>query len=97
MTTNAEYLAKMEIQLRKWDADFNALAAKGKQLTAEARSAYYARIKDLRAGRNAAQKIFQDMRAAAGTAGAHLNDGMEAAWGSMQKALERASSDLGAK
>jgi hypothetical protein len=97
MTMNTEYLAKMETQLRKWDADFNTLAAKGKQLTAEARSAYYARIKDLRAGRNTAQKIFQDMRAAAGTAGAQLNDGMEAAWGSMQKALEKATSDLSAK
>jgi hypothetical protein len=97
MTMNTEYLAKMETQLRKWDADFNTLAAKGKQLSAEARSAYYARIKDLRVGRNTAQKIFQDMRAAAGTAGVQLKDGMEVAWGSMQKALEKASSDLSAK
>jgi chromosome segregation ATPase len=89
-----EYLARMETQLKKWDADLEALAAEGQKASAAARTAYYERIKELRASRDAAQKKFQEMRAASGAAGEHLQTGMKSAWETMQQALEKAAAEL---
>ena len=94
MGKNAEYVTRMETQLKKWDAEVDALAAKGEKASAEARTAYQEQIKDLRASRAAAQKTFQDIRVASESAGAQMQAGMEAAWKSMQKGLEKVSSDL---
>lgn len=94
MGKNAEYVTRMETQLKKWDADVDALAAKGEKASAEARKAYHEQIKDLRASRAAAQKTFQDIRVASESAGAQMQAGMEAAWKSMEKSLEKVSSDL---
>ncbi len=93
MSKNSEYVAKMDTQLKKWDADVDALAAKGEKVSAEARSAYYAQIKELRASRDAAQKTFQEIRAAGETARAQMLAGMEATWEAMQKALGKMSFD----
>jgi hypothetical protein len=89
-----EYLARMETQLKKWDADLDALVAQGEKASADARAAYHERIKDLRASRDAARKTFQEMQAAGGAAGEHLQTGMKSAWETMQKALEKAAADL---
>jgi Ribonuclease G/E len=94
MGRNAEYVAKMEKQLKKWDADVDALAAKGEKASAEARTAYYERIKDLRASRDAVQKTFKEISVASESAGAQMQAGMEAAWKSMEKSLEKVSLDL---
>ena len=48
-------------QLKKWDADVDALAAEGKKANAEAGAAYDERIKDLRASRDAAQRTFLEI------------------------------------
>lgn len=93
MSKNSEYVARMETQLKKWDADVDALAAKGEKVSADGRSAYYARIKELRASRDAAQKTFQEIRAAGETARAQMQAGMEATWEAMQKALGKMSLD----
>jgi len=69
MSINTEYVARMETQLKKWDADVDALAAEGEKAGAEARAAYHERIKDLRASRDAAQKTFQEIAAANESAG----------------------------
>jgi uncharacterized coiled-coil DUF342 family protein len=94
MSMNSEYLARMETQLKKWDADVDALAAKGEKANAEARAAYHERIKDLRVSRDAAQRRFQEIRAATESAGAQMQTGMEVAWKTMQKTLEKLSADL---
>jgi len=94
MGKNAEYVATMETQLKKWDADVDALTAKGEKASAQAGAAYHAQIKALRASREAAQKTFQELRVATDAAGAQMQVGMEAAWKTMQKALEKVSSDL---
>lgn len=94
MGMNAEYVARMETQLKKWDADVDALAAEGEKAGAEARAAYHERIKDLRASRDAAQKTFQEISVANESAGAQMQAGMKTAWETMQKALEKVSSDL---
>ena len=59
MSMHSEYIARMETQLKKWDADVDALTAEGKKASAEARAVYDERIKDLRASRDAAQKTFR--------------------------------------
>ena len=94
MGNNAEYFARMETQLKKWDADLDALAAEGEKASAQARAAYHEGIKDLRAGRDAAHKTFQEIRSATESAGAQMQAGMQLAWETMQKALQKVSSDL---
>jgi len=78
-----EYLARMETQLKKWDADLDALAAEGEKASATARAAYHERIKDLRGKRDAAQKTLLE-----------LQGRMKSAWEEMQKALDKAVADL---
>jgi hypothetical protein len=85
----------MKTQLKQWDADLDALGARSELASAEARAATHERIKELRANRDAAQKAFQQMRAAGESAGVQLKAGMEDAWKSMHKALQKASSSLG--
>jgi len=94
MGKNTEYVTRMETQLKKWDADVDALAAKSEKASAQARAAYHEQIKNLRASRDAAQKTFQEIRVASESAGARMQAGMEVAWETMQKALEKVSSDL---
>ena len=94
MSKNAEFVAMMEKQLKKWDADVDALAAKAEQASADARAAYRKQIKELRANRDAAAKKFQEFRAASDSAGAQMQAGMQAAWDSMKKALEKVSADF---
>jgi hypothetical protein len=80
MGTNDEYVRSMEMQLKKWDADVEALAAEGEKAGAEARATYYARI--------------QELRLASQEAGAQMQAGVKVAWETMQKALEKVSADL---
>jgi len=94
MSMHSEYIATMETQLRKWDADLDALAAEGKKASAEARAAYDERIKGLRASRDAAQKTFLQIREATESAGAQMQAAMQGAWETMQEAFEKASSDI---
>ena len=94
MGANTDYVSKMKTQLKQWDAEVDALAAKGENASAEARSIYQEQIRELRASRDAAQKSFQEMRAAGEAAGAKMKVGMEEAWKAMKKGLDRASSNF---
>ena len=94
MDKNSAYVAKMETQLKKWDADVDALAATGEKASAAARASYQEYVKGLRANRDAAQKTFQEMRVASQEAGEKLQAKMSATWESMQKSLEKAASAL---
>jgi hypothetical protein len=94
MSMHSEYIARMETQLKKWDADVDALATEGKNASADERAAYDERIKDLRASRAAAQKTFLEVRQAAESAGAQMQAAMQGVWETMQKAFEKVSSDI---
>ena len=91
MSTKSEFVTKMESQLKTWDAAVDALAAKGEKVSADARKAYYAGIKDLRSSREVAQKTFQEILVAGESARAQLQASMEATWEAMQKALGKMS------
>ena len=94
MDKHSEYVTRMETQLKKWDADVDALAAKGDKANAEVRAAYQKQIEHLRSGRDAMQKSFQELRVASESAGAKMKAGVEVAWETMQKTLAKVSADL---
>jgi hypothetical protein len=94
MSTNSDFVTRMEQQLSKWDADVDALRVRGRTIATDARAAYFGRIKDLRASRDAGHKSFQEIRCASEEAGTHLQAGMEGAWKSMSAALEKVVGDL---
>jgi hypothetical protein len=95
MGVNADYIARMKAQLKQWDTDLEALGARTEAASVEARAASLERIKELRARRDAAQKSFQQMRAAGEAAGVQLKAGMEEAWKAIHKGLQKATSSLG--
>jgi hypothetical protein len=94
MGSNDDYFKKMDAQLKKWDADVDALNAAGEKASAEARATYKEQIKGLRIDRDATYKKLRQMRAAGETAGAQLKAGLDTAWDSMRKSLEKASSNF---
>jgi hypothetical protein len=94
MTTNTEYVAGMQMQMKKWDADVDALAAEGKKADGELRTAFQRRLKELRLSRHAAHKSLHEVRVASEAAGAQLQSAVEAAWKTMQETLGKASADL---
>jgi len=94
MSANSNYLATMEKQMQKWDANVDALAAKGEKASAEARTAYQKCVKDLRENRAAAQQSFKEMQAAGQSAGEKVQAQMTAAYEKMQKNYEKAVADL---
>ena len=94
MGTNAEYLAGMQVQLKKWDADVDQLLTKSKKADGEVRTAYARRLKELRLCRKAGQKSYEDVRVATGAAADRMQAGMQASWETMKAALEKVTSDL---
>ena len=94
MSTQAEYLAKMQTQMKKWDTDVDALAAAGEKVNEQMRTAYDEQIKNLRAGREAAQRTFEQIGQATEAAGKQMRSNMESAWQNMQKSLTLVTTDL---
>ena len=94
MSTNAIYLAGMQLQMKKWDAEFDALVADGRKAGGEARTAYDRRLKELRLGRKAVQKSLEAVRDATGPAALKMQADVQVAWEDMEKALGKTSSDL---
>ena len=79
MDMNAEFVARMQVQLKAWDAQLEALAAESGRAGAAARAGYHVRIRDLRANRDAASRTLGRVRA-----DAEMN-----AWQRLQKAVEK--------
>ena len=94
MSMQAEFVTRMETQLKRWDADLDALASKGEKESAKVGAAYHEQIKHLRANRDKAHQTFQKFRVANESASAQLQSGVQAAWESMEKALKKVSTDL---
>lgn len=94
MGKNSEYMSTMETQLKKWDADVDALAARAEKADDSARTAYHETIERLRSERHAAHTALQEMRAATEEAGMRMRAGMQVAWETMRKALEKVTTDL---
>jgi hypothetical protein len=91
MGVNADYIARMKMQLKRWDDEVDVFAARCETADAEVREIALESIKDLRARRDIAQKAFQEMRAAGEGGGGYLKLQLESAWTAMQKALGKVS------
>lgn len=94
MSTKNDFVTGMQAQMTRWDAEVDALAAEGRKAGGELRTAYDKRLKELRLARTATQKSFHEFREATEAAGLSLQANVQAAWESMQKSLEKVSSDL---
>ena len=94
MTTHAEYLAGMQLQLRTWDTQFEALVTEGRKTSGETRTAYDRRLKELRLGRKAVQKSLEAARGAKDALAAQVQAGVQATFDEMHTAIERVSTDL---
>jgi hypothetical protein len=94
MRTNSDFIARMQRQLKNWDAEVAGLSADADKFTDASRQAYDERLRQLRVSREAAQKVFQQIRLASDSAARQMHAGMENAWTTMQKALEAASEEL---
>ena len=94
MDKHSEYVTRMETQLKKWDADVDALVARGDKASAASRAEYHKQIEHLRSRRDAMHKSFQELRVASESAGAKMRAGVEVAWETMQKSLAKVSADL---
>jgi len=94
MSKNSEYVSHMEMQMKQWDADVDALVAEGARVSAEKRAMYESQVKGLRANRDSAKLAFQRLGVAGESLSGQMRDGMDAAWDTMQDALAKATLDL---
>jgi hypothetical protein len=94
MSKKDEYFAKMEGQIKKWDAEVDKLKVKGERMSADASAKYAEQLKAMRANRDAAYKKLQAVRTANESAWQHMQSGIDAAWDSMKNALDKASSQF---
>ncbi len=93
MDRNAEYVEKMQGKMKMWDAEVDALSAESGKLGLEARTAYEARIAELRVSRDHANVALQELRVATVAASKNLYSGVELAWDTMSKALAKVCAD----
>ena len=94
MSKKDDYFAKMNSQIKKWDAEVDKLRARSEQLGAEARAKFAEQLQTMRATRDAAFKKLEELHGSSDSAWRHLEAGVDAAWASMKSALENASVKL---
>ncbi len=94
MSTIAEYLAGIQLQLKIWDTQFDALVAEGRKTSGETRTAYDRRLKELRLGRKATQKSIESARGAAPALVAKAQAGVQLACDELRAAIEKVSTAL---
>lgn len=94
MSAIAEYLAGMQLQLKTWDTQFEALVAEGRKTSGETRTAYDRRLKELRLGRKAVQKSIDSARGATAALAPKAQAGVQSACDEIRAAIEKVSTDL---
>ena len=94
MSKKDEYMAQMQFQLKKWDAEVDALTNKANEFGAEARDKYYDQLKIMRASREAVSQKMHEITSASEVAWQDMQKGMESAWDSMKSAMEKMTSSF---
>ena len=89
MSKKDDYVSQMQTQLKKWDAEIDAMAAKANEIGADARDKYYDQLKTMRASREAATQKMHEVTSASEAAWQEMQKGMETAWDSMKTAMEK--------
>jgi len=94
MGKNAEFVTNMDKMMTRWDKEVDLLARRAGNGNVDAGAAYEEGVKELRACRDDAQKMFQEIRFASESEGLQLKGGMQAAWVKMQTTLEKVTAGL---
>ena len=94
MSKKDDYMAQMQAQLKKWDAEIDTMTAKANEIGAEARDKYYDQLKTMRASREAASQKMHEVSSASEAAWQEMQKGMETAWDSMKTAMEKMTSSF---
>jgi hypothetical protein len=89
MSKKDEYMAQMQLRLKQWDAEIDALTNKASEFGAEARDKYYDQLKIMRASREAVSQKMHEITSASEAAWQEMQKGMESAWDSMKVAMEK--------
>jgi hypothetical protein len=92
MSMKDDYFTMMVSQFKRWDAEFGMLSGTGGQMTERASTLVEEQRRVMRANRDAAYKLLQEIGAASEAAWRSKQAGVDAAWASMKNALDRASS-----
>ena len=94
MATNAEDIAEMNLEFKKWDADVSEIVTNVDQANARTRAVQDAWMKELRACRDAAHARMREFAGAQGVAAEGLRPAMAAARRAMEQALIKVRKDL---
>ncbi|HEX4858552.1 MAG TPA: hypothetical protein VFV17_06000 [Usitatibacteraceae bacterium] len=94
MVNSNEYVAAMQDQLRKWDAQVDLLVEANKKANAAEAGRYQAHLKLLRETRDAGQIAFKELRMAGDTPAAQFQESMDKAWRAMDTMLVAATREL---
>lgn len=97
MGKNAEFVTNMDRMMQRWDKGVDALARLAGNGGMRAGLEYEEGVKELKASREAAQRLFQEIRFASEAEGLELKVAMQAAWVRMQGTLEKLTKELSHK
>ncbi len=90
MTDKSAYLQNLEAQLDAWDAEVQKLQAKAKDAQADARLNYAEQLNLLQARRREVAERMEELRNAGEDAWEDVRVGVDAAWSSLNNALDKA-------
>ncbi len=91
MSKKDDYTAQMQAQLKKWDAEIDALTAKANEIGADARDKYYDQLKMMRASRETVAQKMQEFTSASEAAWQEMQKSMESAWDNMKTTMDKAT------
>jgi uncharacterized coiled-coil DUF342 family protein len=92
MSTRDEYVRRMQAKLEEWNADIDALTAKGSEVSAELRSEYRQQIEALKVKQAAARQKLEELQNSGGNAWEDLKAGVDLAWDAINEAVDSARS-----
>lgn len=92
MSTKQSYIEKVQARLNKWDAEIEKLKAQAANASGDALFTCQEQIDELKERQAEAQTRLDNMRDSGDDAWEDLKEGVEAAWGRLDKAVRDAAS-----
>ena len=92
MSTKDEYIRRMQVKLEEWNADIDALTAKGSEVSADLKSEYAEQIDALKTKQATARRKIEEMQKSGESAWEDLKAGLELAWNAVSEAVDSAKS-----
>lgn len=92
MSIRDEFVQKMHLQLDKLNAEIDSLEARTDKAKSDTKAEYLKTVESLRSKRDNARERLQKLKEASGDAWSDMKDGVEAAWESLDAAIQSAKS-----